>query len=64
MAKEQEQLMTGKLIKFNGGIIGLLPNGITLTQEHQYKNLSIISIKSAASTSSRGAICSLLTLKD
>ena len=64
MAKEWEQLITKKPIKFNSNIIKLLPNSITLTQERQYKNLSTISIKPTASTSSKGAICLLLTLKD
>jgi len=64
MAKEQEQLITKKPIKFNSSIIGLLPNSITLTQERQYKNLSMISIKPTASTSSKRATRSLLTPKD
>jgi len=64
MAKEREQLTAKKPIKFNGGIIELLPDGITLTQEHQCKNLSTISIKPAASTSNRGVTRALLTPKD
>ena len=64
MAKEQEQLMAKKSIKFNSGIIELLPNGITLTQECQCKNFSIISIKSAASISNKGVTHTLLTPKD
>ena len=56
--------MAEKLIKFNGGIIKLLPNGITLIQERQYKNFSTINIKPAASTSNKGVIYALLTLKD
>ena len=31
IAKEQEQLIAKKPIKFNSGMIELLPNGITLT---------------------------------
>ena len=64
MAKEWEQLMAKKLIKFNSSMIELLPDGITLIQECQCKNLSMISIKPTASTSNRGVICTLLTLKD
>ena len=64
MAKEQEQFTAEKPIKFNGGIIELLFNGITLTQECQCKNLSMISIKFTASTSNKGVIYTLLTPKD
>ena len=64
MAKEQEQLMAKKLIKFNSGMIKLLFNSITLIQERQYKNLNMINIKFIASTSNKKIICALLTLKD
>ena len=64
MVKEQKQLTAEKPIKFNSGIIKLLPNSITHTQEHQYKNLITISIKPAANTSNRGVTRALLTLKD
>jgi len=55
--------MAIKPIKFNSGIIKLLFNSITLTQERQCKNLSIISIKSIANTSNK-KIIRALTLKD
>jgi len=57
-------------IKFNGGIIKLA-NGtsptsydITLTQERQCKNLSVIIAKPAISKSSRGIERIALTPKD
>jgi hypothetical protein len=65
MAKERELLTVNTPLKFNGGIIRLLPNRnrITLTQEQQYKNVKLIITKLITSTSSRGAI-KTLTLKD
>src|SRR5450432_3640132 len=69
-AKERERLTTTTPIKFNGGIIKLA-NGtsptsydITLTQERQCKNLSIIIAKPAISKSSRGIERTALTPKD
>jgi len=69
-AKERERLTTATPIKFNGGIIKLA-NGtsptsydITLTQERQCKNLSIIIAKPAISKSSRGIERTALTPKD
>ena len=56
--------MAKKLIKFNGSIIELLPDGITFIQERQCKNLSMISIKPIASISNKGVIYTLLTPKD
>ena len=53
-----------KPIKFNSGIIELLPNSITLTQKHQYKNFNTISIKPAASTNNKKVIYALLIPKD
>jgi hypothetical protein len=64
MAKEREQLTVNTPLKFNGGLIQLVSDGITLTQERQCKNLSTISVKPAASTSNRGVTCALLTPKD
>ena len=64
MAKEQEQFNAETPIKFNGGLIRLLDDGITLTQEKQCKNLAAVDMKPANSTSSRGAIRALLTPKD
>jgi hypothetical protein len=68
-AKEREQLTVDTPLRFNGGLIQLVSDGITsdritLTQERQCKNLSTISIKPAASTSSRGVTRTLLTPKD
>jgi hypothetical protein len=63
MAKEREQLMAETPLKFNGGLIHLVADGITLTQERQCKNLSTISTKAAISTGSRGTIRTL-TPKD
>jgi len=65
MAKEREQLTVNMPIKFNGGLIQLTPDGsITLTQERQCKNLSIISTTPTTSTSSRGITRELLMPKD
>jgi len=64
IAKEWEQLTINTPIKFNSRVIQLLTNGsITLTQEQQYTNLSIISTKLATSTGLRGATRTL-TPKD
>jgi hypothetical protein len=54
LAKEREQLTANTPIKFNGGLIQLTPDGITLTQERQCKNVKLIDIKTTTSTSSRG----------
>jgi hypothetical protein len=64
MAKEREQLTIDTPLKFNGGLIQLVSDGITLTQERQCRNLSPISTKLATTTSSRGTICIALTPKD
>jgi hypothetical protein len=64
LAKEQEQLTTDMLLKFDRGLIRLTDKGITLTQERQCKNLSIIDIRPAISTSARGVSRGLLTPKD
>src|SRR6266700_5607095 len=50
MAKEQERLTTITPLKFNRAIIQLISDRITLTQEQQYMNLSIITTKTAIST--------------
>jgi hypothetical protein len=63
IAKEQEQLTAEAPLKFNGGLIHLITDGITLTQERQCENLSIISSKTATSTGSRGTTRTL-TPKD
>jgi hypothetical protein len=64
LAKEREQLTVDTPLKFNGGLIQLVLDGITLTQERQCKNLSTISIKPATSASSRGVTRASLTPKD
>jgi hypothetical protein len=65
IAKERELLTVNIPLKFNGGIIRLLPDGnrITLTQEQQYKNVKPITTKLATSTGSQGAT-KTLTPKD
>jgi hypothetical protein len=63
MAKKREQLTSETPLKFNRGFIHLTPDGITLTQERQCKNLSIIITKMAPSTSTRG-VTRILTPKD
>jgi hypothetical protein len=64
LAKDREQLTVDTSLKFNGGLIQLLPNGtISLTQERQCNNLSTISQKTATSTGTRG-ITRTLTPKD
>ena len=64
MAKEREQLTVDTPLKFNGGLIQLVLDGITLMQERQCKNLSTITVKPTTSTSSRGVTHTSLTLKD
>jgi hypothetical protein len=54
MAKERERLTVAAPLKFNRAIIQLVADGITLTQEQQCANLSIIITKTAISTGSRG----------
>jgi hypothetical protein len=63
IAKEHEQLTVDTPLKFNNSLIQFVLDGITFTQERQYKNLSPISTKLATSTSSRGATRTL-TPKD
>jgi hypothetical protein len=63
LAKEREQLTAETPLRFNGGLIRLVPDGITLTQERQCENLSTIGTKSATSTGSRG-VTRTLTPKD
>jgi hypothetical protein len=54
MAKEREQLTAEAPLKFNRGLIHLITDRITLTQERQCENLSTISSKTVTSTGSRG----------
>jgi hypothetical protein len=64
LAKDREQLTADTPLKFNGGLIQLLPDGsINLTQEKQCNNLSTISQKTATSTGTRG-VTRTLTPKD
>lgn len=63
LAKEREELTAETPLKFNGGLIQLTPDGITLTQERQCNNLSTIGTKVAASTGTRG-VTRILTPKD
>jgi hypothetical protein len=61
MAKEQERLTVAAPLKFNGAIIQLVTDRITLTQEQQCANLSIITAKTITSTGSRGTARALLS---
>jgi hypothetical protein len=64
IAKAREQLTAATPLKFNGGIIRLLPDGITLTQEKQYMNLYTVSTRPAVSKGSRGVVRTTLTPKE
>jgi hypothetical protein len=65
LAKEREELTTQIPIKFNGGLIRkFLDGSISLTQERQCQNLSIITTKLATSTSTRGIARAALTPRD
>lgn len=63
LAKEREQLTAATPLQFNGGLIRLVPDGITLTQERQCENLSTIGTRLATSAGSRG-VTRTLTPKD
>ena len=54
ITKKQERLTTTTPLKFNGAIIQLVSDRITLTQEWQYANLNIITTKTAISTKAQG----------
>ena len=63
--KEREQLTPEHPIKFNGGIIRQQDHIITLTQERQCQNLTLVNPKeTVTTTSSRGTIRTALILKD
>jgi hypothetical protein len=64
LAKEREQLSPTHNLKFNGGIIKIDDYGITLTQEKQCKNLSLVNNENSTTTSIRGAIRRNLSLRD
>jgi hypothetical protein len=65
LAKEREQLLPGTKLKFNGGTVQLESNGsLSLTQEHQCKNLKLVISEPVDSTSSRGATRKGLTSKE
>src|SRR5258708_33207513 len=53
MAKGREKLTVDTPLKFNGAVIQLVPDGITLTQERQCANVSTITTTTATSTGSR-----------
>jgi hypothetical protein len=63
IAKEQEQLTAEAPLKFNRGLIYLITDRITFTQEQQCENLSTISSKTVTNTGFRGTT-QTLTLKD
>ena len=63
--KERECLTQAHTIKFNGGVIRQENHAITLTQERQCQNLTLVDIKEAITTiSSRGTVRIALTPKD
>jgi hypothetical protein len=69
LAKGREKLTQSTLIKFNRGYIKLVKDSIskdsiTLTQEQQYQNLRIVTIKVMDLTSSRGEIWKAAIPKD
>ena len=65
MAKEREVLTADHPIKFNGGLIQLDVDGaITLTQERQCNNLSLIKSMPTSTTSARGTVRDRLSPKD
>ncbi|KAI1003495.1 hypothetical protein K3495_g4719, partial [Podosphaera aphanis] len=66
LAKDREQLTVAHPLKFNGCIIKLCQDGvITLTQEQQCNNISIVeSDKRLSITSSRGALRKELSTKE
>jgi hypothetical protein len=64
LAKEREHLSIDKPIKFNGGLIQLSEQCITLNQERQCQNLRLVLQKATSTTSSRGTIRDSLTPKE
>ncbi|RFU25514.1 hypothetical protein B7463_g10820, partial [Scytalidium lignicola] len=64
LAKEREILTSEKSLKFNGGVIQLQDDEITLTQERQCGNLKPVSNKSTNTTSSRGIVRQNLSTKE
>jgi azurin len=66
IAKEREHLAYNYNFKFNSNTIYLKNNSsnITLTQEHQCKNLKLVRNKNATITNSRGTIRQNLFTKD
>jgi hypothetical protein len=55
ISKDRESLAQDRPIKFNGGLIELLPTGdLLLTQEAQCKNLSLVGTGTSSTTSARG----------
>ena len=65
LTKLRKHLTTDHSIKFNGGVIRQTGHTITLTQERQCKNLTLVNIKeSITTTSSRGTVRTALTPKD
>jgi hypothetical protein len=61
MAKKREQLTVDIPLKFNNSLIQFVSDGIILTQERQYKNLSPISTKLTTSTGSRKTTRTLIS---
>lgn len=63
LAKAREKLSPDFPLKFNGGLIQQLADGISLTQEQQCHNLNAISSRTSTSTGTRG-VTRVLTPKD
>jgi hypothetical protein len=64
MAKPRKQLTKQTPIKFNRGLITQEGNSIKLTQEHQARNLKLISTKPTDLTSSRRETRKAVNIKD
>ncbi|KAI0991737.1 hypothetical protein K3495_g16450, partial [Podosphaera aphanis] len=66
LAKSREKLTAQHPLKFNGCSISLAQSGdtITLSQEQQCKNLTLVTKTNSTSTSSRGAIRTGLSIKE
>ena len=64
LAKDRDQLTASQPIKFNGGLIQLEGDAITLSQERQCKNLTLVSKEPTATISSRGIVRKALSTKE
>jgi len=64
LAKDRDQLISDKPIKFNGGLIRTDADGITLTQERQCENLKPVEANPTTTISSRGVVRNGLSTHD